>query len=57
MNWHVSEVGNEMAIGFVAFCKTSGMPNFAQGLMTLIAAPTLLRLVERGAAWAQVRPG
>jgi branched-chain amino acid transport system permease protein len=37
-----------VAIGFVLIYKTSGVLNFAQGAMVLIAALTFVSLVERG---------
>ena len=41
-----------VAIGFVLIYKTSGVLNFAQGAMLLLAALTFVSLVERGAPFA-----
>ncbi|MBL7309180.1 branched-chain amino acid ABC transporter permease, partial [Escherichia coli] len=37
-----------VAIGFVLIHKTSGVLNFAQGAMVLLAALTFVSLTERG---------
>src|SRR5437870_7756383 len=39
-----------VALGFVLIYKASGVFNFAQGVMVLFAALTLVGLIERGAA-------
>src|SRR6186997_1022896 len=39
-----------IALGFVLIFKASGVFNFAQGVMVLFAALTLVGLIERGAA-------
>jgi branched-chain amino acid transport system permease protein len=41
-----------VAIGFVLIYKTSGVLNFAQGAMLLLAALTFVSLVERGVPFA-----
>lgn len=41
-----------VAIGFVLIYKTSGVLNFAQGSMVLLAALTFVSLVERGVPFA-----
>src|SRR5438445_5794364 len=38
-----------VALGFVLIFKASGVFNFAQGVMVLFAALTLVGLIERGA--------
>ena len=38
-----------VALGFVLIYKASGVFNFAQGVMVLFAALTLVGLIERGA--------
>ncbi|HWP77845.1 MAG TPA: branched-chain amino acid ABC transporter permease, partial [Methylomirabilota bacterium] len=38
-----------VALGFVLIYKASGVFNFAQGVMVLFAALTLVGLMERGA--------
>src|ERR1700749_4543487 len=44
-----------VAIGFVLIYKTSGVLNFAQGSMVLLAALTFVNLLERGVPfWASM---
>src|SRR5262245_38134914 len=45
-----------VALGFVLIFKASGVFNFAQGVMVLFAALTLVGLIERGAPVAVAVP-